>query len=225
MKNMVKKLTAVLIAATMVFALVMCTSAAETGKHCKIGVVFYQDTGLEHDATIAYLDSLSEGLNVEFIYTTSGIDDAAVMTTIQTLIAAGADGIISTMGAPGDTISECEAAGVYLGGFLSDCDTAYVTMYDKVFKSPNFVGTIADGHTPDDINMGLDMFASLLEYNERNADDPVTHVSMAIFPEFAYPTQAMAAEQFVNAIEEYNATADVKITVDPLNPETDILML
>ena len=120
-------------------------------------------------------------------------------------------------------LSECEAAGVYYGGYLCDFDTSYTNAYDDVFGNPNFVGTVTDGHNPDDVCVGTQFFDSLIEYNESHADAPLTHVSMAIFPSWAFPAQATAADQFVAIVDEYNKTAETPITVDPLDEEVDVL--
>ena len=63
----------------------------------------------------------------------------------------------------------------------------------------------------------------MIEYNESHADAPLTHVSMAIFPSWAFPAQATAADQFVATVDEYNKTAETPITVDPLDEEVDVL--
>ena len=194
-------------------------------KKATIGVCIYQDTGKAQEATKAFLESLSDTLNVEFKYGTfTQTDEAANLTKVQEMIASGVDGIIGTMDLGTQSIlSECEAAGIYYGGYLCDFDTSYTGAYDDVFGNPNFVGTVADGHNPDDVCIGTQFFDSLIEYNERNADDPITHVSMTIFPVWAFPTQTAAAEQFVAAVDEYNKTAETPITVDPLDEEVDVL--
>ena len=46
---------------------------------------------------------------------------------------------------------------------------------------------------------------------------------MAIFPSWAFPAQATAADQFVATVDEYNKTAETPITVDPLDEEVDVL--
>lgn len=252
-KALLKKISAILLAGVMAVSVVGCggsggnaansnpaqadsgaasddsgnaeSAPAVEGKACTIGVAFYQDTGLAVDATKAYLESLSDTLNVKFTYTVlTQTDEAANLTKIQELISSNVDGIICTMDlGMTSIIQECEAAGVYLGGYLCDYDTSFNTAYDQVFKSDYFVGTATDGQNPDDVTIGTTMFNSLIEYNERNADAPITHVSMAIFPVWAFPTQQVGAEQFVAAVEAYNATADTPITVDPLDEESDIL--
>ena len=201
------------------------SAPAVKGKNCTIGVAFYQDTGLAVDSTKAYLESLSDTLNVKFTYTVlTQTDEAANLTKIQELISSNVDGIICTMDlGMTSIIQECEAAGVYLGGYLCDYDTSFNTAYDQVFKSDYFVGTATDGQNPDDVTIGNTMLDSLIEYNERNADAPITHVSMAIFPVWAFPAQMTGAGQFVAAVEEYNKTAETQITVDPLDEESDVL--
>lgn len=224
MKNL-KKLTALALAGTMAVSSVSAVSVSAEPKKATIGVCFYQDTGKAPEATKAFLESLSDTLNVEFKYGTfTQTDEAANLTKVQEMIASGVDGIIGTMdlGTP-SILSECEAAGIYYGGYICDFDTSYTTAYDNVFGNPNFVGTVTDGHNPDDVCVGTQFFDSLIEYNERNADNPITHVSMAIFPVWAFPAQTTGAEQFVAAVEEYNKTAETPITVDPLDEEVDVL--
>lgn len=233
MKKALKKASAIALAGAMAISTTACgnsaggssNSSGSAGKNCTIGVAFYQDTGLAVDSTKAYLESLSDTLNVKFTYTVlTQTDEAANLTKIQELISSNVDGIICTMDlGMTSIIQECEAAGVYLGGYLCDYDTSFNTAYDQVFKSDYFVGTAADGQNPDDVTIGTSMFNSLVEYNERNADNPITHVSMTVFPVWAFPSQMTGANQFVAAVEEYNATAATPITVDPLDEESDVL--
>ena len=220
-----KKLMALALAGTMAASSLSMVSVSAEPKKATIGVCFYQDTGKAVDATKAFLESLSDTLNVEFKYGTfTQTDEAANLTKVQELIASGVDGIIGTMDLGTQSIlSECEAAGVYYGGYLCDFDTSYTNAYDDVFGNPNFVGTVTDGHNPDDVCVGTQFFDSLIEYNESHADAPHTHVSMAIFPSWAFPAQATAADQFVATVDEYNKTAETPITVDPLDEEVDVL--
>ena len=220
-----KKLMALALAGTMAASSLSMVSVSAEPKKATIGVCFYQDTGKAVDATKAFLESLSDTLNVEFKYGTfTQTDEATNLTKVQELIASGVDGIIGTMDLGTQSIlSECEAAGVYYGGYLCDFDTSYTNAYDDVFGNPNFVGTVTDGHNPDDVCVGTQFFDSLIEYNESHADAPLTHVSMAIFPSWAFPAQATAADQFVATVDEYNKTAETPITVDPLDEEVDVL--
>ena len=220
-----KKIMALALTGALAASSVSVVSVSAEPKKATIGVCFYQDTGKAPNATKAFLESLADTLNVEFKYGTfTQTDEAANLTKVQELIASGVDGIIGTMDLGTQTIlSECEAAGIYYAGYLCDFDTSYTTAYDDVFGNSNFLGTVVDGHAPDDVNIGDQFFDSLIEYNERNADAPLTHVSMAVFPVWAFPAQTTAAEQFVADVEEYNKTAETPITVDPLDEEVDVL--
>lgn len=223
MKNWTKTIVALML--VLVMAMGCVTVASAEPKHAKIGVAFYQDTGYAVTATKAYLESLSEKLNVEFTYAVlTQTDESANLSTIQNLIASGVEGIICTMDlGTNSIIEECELAGVYLAGYLCDYDTSFTQNYDRVFKSDYFLGTATDGQNPDDVTIGATMFNSLLEYNAR-AEKPLTHVAMAIFPTWAFPSQMVGAQQFMAAAEEYNKTAETPITVDPLDEEVDVLM-
>ena len=220
-----KKIMALALTGALAASSVSVVSVSAQPKKATIGVCFYQDTGKAPNATKAFLESLADTLNVEFKYGTfTQTDEAANLTKVQELIASGVDGIIGTMDLGTQSIlSECEAAGIYYAGYLCDFDTSYTTAYDDVFGNSNFLGTVVDGHAPDDVNIGDQFFDSLIEYNERNADAPLTHVSMAVFPVWAFPAQTTAAEQFVADVEEYNKTAETPITVDPLDEEVDVL--
>ena len=220
-----KKIMALALTGALAASSVSVVSVSAEPKKATIGVCFYQDTGKAPNATKAFPESLADTLNVEFKYGTfTQTDEAANLTKVQELIASGVDGIIGTMDLGTQSIlSECEAAGIYYAGYLCDFDTSYTTAYDDVFGNSNFLGTVVDGHAPDDVNIGDQFFDSLIEYNERNADAPLTHVSMAVFPVWAFPAQTTAAEQFVADVEEYNKTAETPITVDPLDEEVDVL--
>ncbi len=237
MKRILKKGAALVLAGAMVCSLAACGGNAGSGsgesgkeggtagKKCTIGVAFYTDTGKAVDATKAFLEGVSDTLNAEFKYTVlTQTDESVNLTKIQELISAGADGIICTMdmGMPA-IMEECEAAGVYLGGYIGDYNTSYETAYDKVFENEYFVGTSADGACSDDLRAGKEFADNLISYNESHPDEPLTHVSLAAFPAWAFASVPILIDQFMDAIEEYNKTAETPITVDPLDEETDVL--
>lgn len=233
MKKNVKRIGSALMAGALAVSLTACgggaseenTSGSGEFKESKIALAFYTDSGPAVASSQAFLDAVAETLNTEFTYVTfSQTDEATNVATVQQLIASGVDGIIGTMdlGTPA-ILEECEAAGVYYAGYVCDFETSYTASYDEVFGNDTFLGTIADGQTSDNVQTGTITFESILEYNEAHPDDPVEHVALTIFPEWAYPTQRLAAEQFIAAVEEYNATAETPITVDPLDEESDVL--
>ena len=234
MKKNIKKIISMVLALTLALALTACGDSSNDNannsgefKKLTIGVALYSDAGPAPDSTKAYLASLSDALNVNYVYTTlTQTDEAQNLTKIQELIAANVDGIICTMDMGMEAIlNECEAAGVYVAGYLCDYDTSYNTNYDKVFGNEYFLGTVADGGCGSDLKRGYDFFDSLIEYNERNSDHPITHVAMTTFPAWAFPYQQDYVQQFVEKVDEYNAAnPDKAITVDPFDQETDVLM-
>lgn len=230
MKNF-KKILCVVLCLVMCASMLAACGSKESGKtegpkKAIIGVALYQDGGPAPTATKAYLEKVGEKLNLTFKYTVlTQTDENANLTKIQELIAAKVDGIICTMDMATEAIlNECADAGVYLAGYLCDYDSSFTRNYDKVFKHPNFLGTVADGNCSDVVTTGEDYFNTLLEYNKANPDHPLLHLSMCTFPAFAFPQHQAYAAQFVACVEEYNKTAETPITVDPLDQETDILM-
>jgi ABC-type sugar transport system substrate-binding protein len=201
------------------------TSATAKPKESTIAVALYADSGPGPEAAKAYLDSLSDTLNVEFTYAVlSMTDESANITKVQELIASGADGIICTMDLGTEAIlQECEAAGVYLAGYLCDYEMSYNANYDNVFLHDYFLGTVSDGPCGDDLNVGYVAFDVLMEYNETHPDAPIQHISLATWPSWAYPGQLIYVQQLTESIEEFNQTAEKPITIDPLNEETDVL--
>lgn len=252
MKNTVKKAVAFLMAMVMLLSLAACGSqkpaptaetespaaetaqteapAAETAKpasfkKAKIGVGLYLDSGFFTNNIRTYLAALGEEMNIDFIYTTlTQNDEAANLTKVQELIAAGCDGIILTqdLGSPA-IMKECADAGVYATGFVCDFNSSFHTAYDDVFGSPIFLGTVADGPCGDDLSRGYEYFDSLLEYNERHADAPLKHLAMVTFPEWAFPSHQVFVQQFTEKIDEYNKTAETPIVLDPLDEAIDVL--
>ena len=109
----------------------------------RIGIGLYQDQGPAVTATREFLKGISEELNCEFVYVTlSQTDEAANKTAAQQLISSGCKGLILTMDSATEAIlEECQKAGIYLGGYLTD----YELSFDKVKDNPNFVGTVVDG--------------------------------------------------------------------------------
>ena len=225
MKN-VKRIFAIVLALSLVLALAACGGSGNSPKKAKIGVGLYSDAGPAPDSTKAYLASLAEKLNVEFVYTTlTQTDEAANIAKVQELIAANCDGIIITMDMGMEAIlKECQEAGVYCAGYLCDFDTSYNTNYDNVFKNPYFLGTVADGGCGNELKRGYDFWDSLMEYNEAHPDDPVTHVSFTTFPAWAFPYQQEYVKQFIEKCDEYNKTAATPIVYDPFDESTDVLM-
>ena len=204
MKNTVKKAVAFLMAMVMLLSLAACGSqkpaptaqtespaaetaqteapAAETAKpasfkKAKIGVGLYLDSGFFTNNIRTYLAALGEEMNIDFIYTTlTQNDEAANLTKVQELIAAGCDGIILTqdLGSPA-IMKECADAGVYATGFVCDFNASFHTAYDDVFGSPIFLGTVADGPCGDDLSrqVFVQQFTEKIDEYNKTAETPI----------------------------------------------------
>jgi len=184
------------------------SGASVETKHHKIGVGLYQDNGQGPKSVHAYLDGISDIVDVDFEYITmSTFDEATNLTQIQNLIAAGCEGIILTtdMGTT-SILEECASAGVYVAGYLNDFNTSYVTANEEVFGNEYFLGTIADGQ------IDRSGFADAV------ADEIIAggykNIGILTFPTWAYPEHANIAARFVERMDEYNASAsaDEQIT-------------
>lgn len=182
-------------------------------KHHKIGIGLYTDSGKSVEAIKAYCDGISGAVDCEFVFTTlSTYDEATNLSEIQNLISSGCEGIIMTadMGTT-SIVQECEAAGVYLAGFLCDYNQSMNTAFDETFGNEYFLGTVCDG------------MADATPYCEAVADEVIANgyknVGIVIFPAYAYPNQTVGAEAFKAKIDAYNAGVDAaeQITVaDPV---------
>lgn len=175
--------------------------SAEIVDH-KIGIGLYTDSGKSVEALKAFLDGISETIGCEFVYTTlSTYDEATNISSIQNLISSGCEGIILTadMGTQA-IVEECEAAGVYMAGYLCDYYTSYTTAYDEVFGNDYFLGTVCDGRS-DNSEYGTLVAEKVIEGGYKN-------VGVITFPAYAYPKQADIDAKFRERIQEYNETAD-----------------
>lgn len=169
--------------------------------HYKIGVGLYTDTGKAVEAIKAYLEGISKDIDCEFTYVTlSTYDEATNLSAIQNLISSGCNGIILTadMGTTA-IVKECQAANVYLAGFLCDYNMSYNTAHDEVFGNEYFLGSVADGKR-DQSAYGTAVAEKVIEAGLKN-------IGVLVFPAYAYPNQALVDEAFRAKIAEYNETA------------------
>ena len=216
--------TAAIMCGVMAFGM---TASADAGdfKKAKIAVCLYEDSTDFSRGMQDYFQKLGEAMNVDVTFSLYSMMDEAsnIDTTIQ-LISSGVDGIIGTTDVGTSTIiDECAAAGVYYASYLNDLNASYATDYENVFENEYFLGAIADGYTSDSNEFGDLYFNSLLQYNEEHADAPLTHVSFTVFPAFSHPGQTASAMRFMELVDEYNETAELPITYDPLDENVDVL--
>lgn len=233
MKEKFLKLSSLLMVVVMVFCLTACggskdaagSEASTDFKKTKIAVALYEDSTDFAKGMQDYISYLGEEMNVEITFALfSQQDEAANLATAQQLISSGVKGIIGTTDVGSTAImKECEAAGVYYASYLCDMDTSYNTAYDDVFGSDIFLGAVADGYCSDKADPAQYYFDSLIGYNEAHPDNQLTHVSMVMFPAWAFPVQTAYAQKFVELVDEYNKTAKNQITVDPIDEAVDVL--
>ena len=209
MKKFFKKIVLFVTVFAMCIGIGASLSACNSSDKTLIGIGLYQDSGPAVTATKAYLDGLKEELNCDFKYVTlSQTDEATNKTRVQELISAGCKGIILTMDlGMSAIIAECEKADVYLAGYLSD----YETTLDSIKDNDHFVGTVVDG--------AYNGTAWGEHIAERVINEGYKNIGMIKFPAFAFPHQIEMDTAFRAKIEEYNATATEKITVQATTTE------
>ena len=72
--------------------------------------------------------------------------------------------------------------GILLRGLSADYDTSFRNNYSNVFENEYFLGTVGDGPCGDHTTRGYDFFNSVIEYNERNPENPIRHVAGTVDP-------------------------------------------
>jgi len=216
-----KKILALFMSIMMVFSLAGCGSK-ETKKEgktetedttgaasefdftdVKIGVLGYMQSGETLDAMTAYLDALSEEVGFTYEYVAgSSYDEQTNITAVQNLIASGVDGIILAMDSgTSSIIKECESAGVYLAGFVTDFDRSF----DSIKANPYFLGNVCDGKY-NQSEIGGRAAELLISDGNKKA-------GIVTFPLNYFPHKKEAIDEFANKIEEYNKTAAETIEI------------
>lgn len=215
-----KKIVKLLMSATMILGLAACGAADEQQgadaasnsaveeasfdyADVKIGILGHMQSGETLDALTVYMDALSDELGFSYEYVLgSSYDEQSNITAAQNLIASGVDAIIMTLDSGTPTIlQECESAGVYLAGFITDMDSSF----DELKSSEYYLGNVSDGMY-DKSSIGEK--AAELVINDGNK-----HVGIVSFPLLYFPQNNGAIKSFKEKIESYNATADEKIEV------------
>ncbi len=168
----------------------------------KIGVIGFFESGENLDAVSTYMNALSTEVGFEYEYVAgSSYDEQTNITIAQNLIASGCDGIILCMDSGTEAIiEECEAAGVYVAGFLTDMDSSF----DSISDSPYYLGTVCDGYY-DNTLIGEKAAELIIADGKKN-------VGITTFPLAYYPGKAQAIDAFKAKIDEYNATSTEPIT-------------
>ncbi len=183
-----------------------------------IGIVGYDDSGTAFEAIRATYNQISRatGINFKFVKG-SNYDEAANVTAVQNLIAAGANGIIMTMDSGMQSIlREAKFANVYVAGFLNSMGQSH----DKIKDNEHYLGTVSDGYL-DGAKIGEKAAELVIENNQKN-------IGLITFPHIYFPSHAEADKAFRTAIDEYNKSSDdkdkitvqdsIQLSFEPLDP-------
>ena len=175
MKRVLKKVTAALLAATMVVGLAACGSgnggsgnkSSKSGK-VKIGVSIWSSTDVLGSQCKKMLDAAAKALDVEVQYVDQGHVSEKVTASVETLAAAGCQGIIICNSSDTEmtsAIKTCNDNKVYLSQFfrvISEENSPDI--YQAAKDSEYYIGAV---HEDEPAN-GEELVNILLEKGDRN---------------------------------------------------------
>ncbi|BCJ94225.1 hypothetical protein acsn021_17940 [Anaerocolumna cellulosilytica] len=169
----------------------------------KIGVLGFFQSGETMDAVTAYMDALSKEVGFTYEYVAgSSYDEQTNITAAQNLIASGINGLILCMDNGTEAIlEECENAGVYLAGYLTDMESSF----DKIKDSKYYLGNVNDG-LYDNSSIGEKAAELVIQNNNKK-------VGVVTFPLNYYPHKQEAIDAFTAKVNSYNETAADKIDI------------
>ena len=177
MKRVLKKVTAALLAATMVVGLAACgnggssddksSKSSKSGK-VKIGVSIWSSTDVLGSQCKKMLDAAAKALDVEVQYVDQGHVSEKVTASVEQLAAAGCQGIIICNSSDTEmtsAIKTCNDNKVYLAQFfrvISKEDSADI--YKAAKDSAYYIGAV---HEDEPAN-GAELVKILLDKGDRN---------------------------------------------------------
>ena len=177
MKRVLKKVTAALLAATMVVGLAACgnggssddksSKSSKSGK-VKIGVSIWSSTDVLGSQCKKMLDAAAKALDVEVQYVDQGHVSEKVTASVEQLAAAGCQGIIICNSSDTEmtsAIKTCNDNKVYLAQFfrvISKKDSADI--YKAAKDSAYYIGAVHE----DEPENGAELVKILLDKGDRN---------------------------------------------------------
>lgn len=178
MKRVLKKVTAALLAATMVVGLAACGSgnggsgdksskSSKSGK-VKIGVSIWSSTDVLGSQCKKMLDAAAKALDVDIQYVDQGHVSEKVTASVEQLAAAGCQGIIICNSSDTEMTSAIKTANdnkVYLAQFfrvISKDNSADI--YDMATQSPYYIGAVHENEPEN----GEKLVQILLDKGDRN---------------------------------------------------------
>lgn len=171
----VKKLLAMLLVITMCMASVACGKSSTTGNNdskgnqeIKIGVSIWSSTDVLGSQVKKMLDAAANALGVKLVYVDQGHVSEKVTASVETLVAAGCQGIIICNSADSEMVSAintCDQAKVYLAQFfriISKDNSPQI--YAQAQSSPYYIGAVHE----DEVENGYKLAKLLIDKGDRN---------------------------------------------------------
>jgi ribose transport system substrate-binding protein len=144
------------------------SSSSTSTKQIKIGVSIWSSTDVLGSQSKKMLDAAGKALGVKLVYVDQGHESAAVTDSINTLAAAGCNGIIVCNSADSEmtsAINTCDAAHIYLAQFyriISKTNSPQV--YSMAQTSPYYIGAVHE----DEVTNGYNLANILIKKGDRN---------------------------------------------------------
>jgi ribose transport system substrate-binding protein len=167
-----KKLLIMFLSLAMVMSLAACGSTSSKSststKQIKIGVSIWSSTDVLGSQSKKMLDAAASALDVKLVYVDQGHESAAVTDSINTLAAAGCNGIIVCNSADSEmtsAINTADSAHIYLAQFyriISKTNSPQV--YSLAQTSPYYIGAVHE----DEVTNGFNLANILIKKGDRN---------------------------------------------------------
>ncbi|MCB2340471.1 sugar ABC transporter substrate-binding protein [Clostridium estertheticum] len=160
------------LATTMSFTACGSSTSKESAstKQIKIGVSIWSSTDVLGSQSKKMLDAAGKALNVKLVYVDQGHESAAVTDSINTLAAAGCDGIIICNSADSEmtsAINTCNAAHIYLAQFYRTINKiASPQVYSLAKTAPYYIGAVHE----DEVTNGYNLANMLIKKGDRHID-------------------------------------------------------
>ncbi len=143
-------------------------SSTSDNKQIKIGVSIWSSTDVLGSQCKKVLDEAGKALNVKLVYVDQGHESAAVTDSINTLAAAGCNGIIVCNSADSEmtsAISTCDSAHIYLAQFFRIINKqASPQVYAQAQASPYYIGAVHE----DEVTNGYNLANILIKKGDRH---------------------------------------------------------
>lgn len=169
-----KKLLAMILVLTMCLSTVACGGQSANGdnksgdKEIKIGVSIWSSTDVLGSQVKRMLDAAAEALGVKLVYVDQGHVSEKVTASVETLCAAGCQGIIICNSADSEMVSAintCDQSKVYLAQFfriISKDNSPQI--YAQAQSSPYYIGSVHE----DEVVNGYNLAKLLIDKGDRN---------------------------------------------------------